>query len=65
MAMQLATAGLAALAATVLLPRAQATVTSTSTFERCTNDEDNCETKLTMQINLQSGENGGEEVLIS
>ena len=65
MAMQLATSGLAALAATVLLPRAQATVTSTSTFERCTNDEDNCETKLTMQINLQSGENGGEEVLIS
>jgi hypothetical protein len=44
---------------------ADATVTSTSTFERCINDDDNCETKLTMQINLQSGANAGEEVLIS
>ena len=42
-----------------------ATVTSTSTFERCVNDETECDTKLTMQINLQSGANAGEEVLIS
>lgn len=44
---------------------ADATVTSTSTFERCVNDDDTCETKLTMQINLQSGADSSEEVLIS
>ena len=44
---------------------ADATVTCAGTFERCTNDETECDTKLTMQINLQSGANAGEEVLIS
>ena len=53
------------LLAATTLSFTEATVTSTSTFERCTNDADNCETKLTMQINLQSGANAGEEVLIS
>eukprot|EP01052_Picozoa_sp_SAG31_P000710 SAG31_NODE_20_length_34168_cov_33.651296_36_plen_830_part_00 len=48
-----------------LVPLVEATVTSTSTFERCINDDDVCETKLTMQINLQSGSNAGEEILIS
>jgi hypothetical protein len=56
---------LAVVVLTIGYPAVQATVTSTSTFERCTNDEDDCEEKLTMQINLQSGANAGEEILIS
>lgn len=56
---------LAATAMLVVAPLiADATVTSTSTFERCVNGDD-CETKLTMQINLQSGADSSEEVLIS
>merc|ERR1740117_2756813 len=54
----------ALLSIALLVPVVDATVTSTSTFERCIND-DACETKLTMQINLQSGANSGEEILIS
>ena len=56
---------LAATAMLVVAPLiADATVTSTSTFERCVNGDD-CVSKLTMQINLQSGADSSEEVLIS
>lgn len=56
---------LVASATLVVVPfSADATVTSTSTFERCINNED-CQPRLTMQVNLQSGANMGEEVLIS
>lgn len=54
----------AALVATaVLISPSNATVTSQSTFERCLNDEP-CEEKLTIVLNIQSGANDAEEILI-
>ena len=52
------------LAAAALISPSEGTVTSQSTFERCVNDEP-CQEKLTIVLNLQSGANAAEEILIS